>query len=345
VNPRISPRSPSRATSFQRFRENSLELNDGERAFWDWMTIGGAGEGVRAHDLLTVEEKRTLSKSTSGGGFLAPSDIAEQIIAAARSVGALAQVALELVTADGGTLGVPTVATHGAPAWTGENVSYGAGTDEVVTQASLGAHKGTALQIISEELRQDAIATFDSYLAFELGQKLGGLQENAFCVGNGTGKPLGITDAGSGYTVSTAPTGSSLLFKPSDVLQFYKALSKEWRSQASWVIASDDFASLAASADTAGGLVFPSLQFDPPSLYGRPVLISGDMPAPAVSAISLAFGAWKSAYCIRRVDGVVLQRLDEKFSDSGQVGYKAFARVDGRPLLTAAAILGKHSAT
>lgn len=124
----------------------------------------------------------------------------------------------------------------------------------------------------------------------------------------------------------------------------YKALPAAYRPQASWLVAADDFASLAGTADTAGGLVFPSLQFDPPSLFGRPVFIA-DLPAPAASAKSLVFGDMKRAYGIRRVNGVTFQRQDEIHSDSGQVGLKAFARCDGRPLLADAARILAHSAT
>jgi HK97 family phage major capsid protein len=342
--PRISPRRAAiqRSSSFEEFRRNG-DASPGEKAFWDYATIDSA-EGLPAEELIVKDEYRVLSKATSGGGFLVPTDTGELITAAARAASAIAQVALEMITADGGTLGMALAGTHGTAAWTAESGGY-TPSDETITQASLGAHKAATKIIVSEELRTDEAVQLDQYLASELGGRIGALQENAFSVGNGTGKPLGITDAGSGYTVSTAATGSSLLFKPADILQFYKALGKEYRRNATWIIAADDFASLAASADTAGGLVFPSLQFDPPSLYGRPVLISGDMPAPAVSAISLAFGDWQRAYCIRRVQAIGLQRQDELHSDSGQTGYKMFARVDGRPLLPAAAILGKHSAT
>jgi HK97 family phage major capsid protein len=116
-------------------------------------------------------------------------------------------------------------------------------------------------------------------------------------------------------------------------------------ANASWLINGDDFAELAALADTAGGLVLPSLQFDPPSLFGRPVFISGDLPAPAANAKSLAIGDWKRAYGIRRVNGIELRRQEELHSDSGQVGYRTVARVDGRPLLTDAARILAHSAT
>lgn len=185
----------------------------------------------------------------------------------------------------------------------------------------------------------------DNYLAVELGSRIGALQEAGFCTGDGSGKPLGLVHASSPYTVVNAATGSSLLYKLADLMAVFKALPAAYRPNASWLIHADDFASLAGTADTAGGLVFPSLQVDPPSLFGRPVYIA-ELPAPAASAKSLVLGDMKHAYGIRRVSpGVTFQRQEELHSDSGQVGLKAYARCDGRPLLADAARILAHSAT
>jgi HK97 family phage major capsid protein len=51
------------------------------------------------------------------------------------------------------------------------------------------------------------------------------------------------------------------------------------------------------------------------------------------------------AYAVRRVQGVGLQRLAELYSNLGQQGYKAYERVDGRPIVTDAARILAHSAT
>jgi HK97 family phage major capsid protein len=129
----------------------------------------------------------------------------------------------------------------------------------------------------------------------------------------------------------------------SDLVTVYKALPAAYRSSATCLLNADDFGSLAGLVDTAGGLVLPSLQFDPPALFGGPVLISAELPAPA--AKFLGFGDWRTAYCVRRMRAVTLQRADELHSDTGQVGYRATARVDGRPLVTDAARILTHSAT
>jgi HK97 family phage major capsid protein len=106
-----------------------------------------------------------------------------------------------------------------------------------------------------------------------------------------------------------------------------------------------DFASLVVLEHASGGLSFPSLQNSPPTLFGRPVYIDAQLPTPAASAKSLLFGQWQLAYGIRRVREISMQRQDELHADTGGVGYRLYTRVDGKPLLAAAAIIGAHSAS
>jgi HK97 family phage major capsid protein len=344
MTPRISPRNPPRhpASSLEHFRQDGDYADVETRAFWNYIVSPDMGRDPR--ELMLEEEQRVLSKAASGGGFLVPTDLAEQIVSAARAQSALAQLSLELVTVDGASLGLPLGSTHGTAAWTAESGSYTA-SDETITQATLSAFKSTSKIIVSEELLTDEEVRLDAYLAQELGARPGALQGAAFAAGSGSGQPLGITNPGSGYTTVTAATGSSTLFKVADLVAALKALPAAYRPNAAWIFHPDDFASLAGTTDTAGALAVQSMSFSPPSLLGLPVFLDANMPAPAANAKSAAIGSWREAYCVRRVATPTIDRFVELHSDSGQVGYRAYARVDGRPTLTDAARILVHSAT
>ena len=60
-----------------------------------------------------------------------------------------------------------------------------------------------------------------------------------------------------------------------------------------------------------------------------PVVINQAMAVPAASAKPVLFGDF-SRYKVRRVKGVRLLRLVERYADSLQVGFIAFQRLDGR---------------
>jgi HK97 family phage major capsid protein len=348
VSPPVFPRPNRQLSTLEEYRaaaaddERGWGADDPDSLFWRYVM---APSGLGARKVLNEEEYRVLNKTTTtAGGFLVPQDLESKVVSAARAASALAQLSLELLTESGETLLLPTRTTDAVAVWTAESAGYTLG-DLTFGQTSLSAFKSATLVKTTEELAQDAGVPFDQYLGMELGGRLGDLQDAAFSVGSGSGQPLGIVHASSPYTVTTAATGSSTVFKGADIQVFYKALAAPYRAGASWIMHPDDYASLAGTLDSAGAFAFPSLQSAEPTLYGRPVYIGAAMPTPAASAKSLAFGNWQLAYAIRRVRGVGVERLEELYAATGEVGFKGAARVDGRPTLAAAAIIGAHSAT
>lgn len=291
---------------------------------------------------LHLAEQRALSRASgAAGNYLVPTDLADQIVSAARSESAIARLAREVPTDSGSTINLPTAPVHGTATWTAENAGI-TPSDEAFGEVPLGAFKAATKVIASEELANDARVPFDTFLSEEIGRRLGVLEGAAFAVGSGTGQPQGIAP---NVGAVTAATGSATSFKLADVTALYNALPAAYRPRAVFVFHPTSFAGLASLADSAGGLVLPSLQSDAPSLFGRPVEIDANLPAPAANARSAVFADFQSAYAIRRVDGISVQRLDELHSDAGQLGYRARERVDGRVLIADAARALAHSAT
>ena len=122
MTPRVAspPRRPG--SSFREWREDGDGTPVENRAFWNWLTA--PNQGVDARELLVQDEQRVLSKAVSGRGFLVPTDLSEMIVSAARAQSAIAQLALEFVTSDGASFGLPLAGTHGSGAWTAESGSY-----------------------------------------------------------------------------------------------------------------------------------------------------------------------------------------------------------------------------
>jgi HK97 family phage major capsid protein len=285
-----------------------------------------------------------LSKAASGGGFLVIEDAVDMVISAARSQSPIARLATEYVTEKGEPMSVPIAGTHGVAAWIAESGAISP-SDETVTEVVLGAFKANTKLIASEELATDSEIPLDSFLSVELGQRIGALEAAAYATGDGSGKPSGAVHASSTFTVSTAPTGNVSTFSAAAVKQFYLALPEMYRAEASWVMNPTDYGNLAGLATAAGDLIFPTLQLDPPSLYSRPVFVDANLPTPAASAKSLLFGNFRLGYGVRRVRDISLKRQVEIHADTGGIGFRLFSRVDGKPLLPAAVIIGAHSAT
>jgi HK97 family phage major capsid protein len=328
-------------TTFEEFRAGRAD--EQAHAFWDYLTFPGIWEGDPAK-IQAVAEWRVLSKAASGGGFLVPQSLANMVVSAARARSPIAQLAQEWITQRGDTFAVPTAASHGTAAWVAESGAISP-SDETITQVSLGAFKANTKIIVSEELVQDEEVDLERFLASELGGRVGALEAAAYATGDGSGKPTGAVSAASTYTVSTAPTGNVTTFSRAAILQFYLALAPEYRPEASWIMHPTDFGNLSVLEHTSGGLSFPSLQNSPPTLFGQRVYVDPALPSPAASAKSLLFGNMALAYGVRRVRAISMQRQDELHADSGGIGFRLFTRVDAKPLLAAAAIIGAHSAT
>ena len=291
---------------------------------------------------LDLAEQRALSRASgAAGNFLVPIDMEQMILSAARSESAIARLAREITTDSGSTITLPVAQTHGSATWVNEGAA-GTPSDEVFGEVALGAGKASTKVVASEELAQDSRASFDTYLAEELGRRLGVIEGISFANGSGSGQPQGLS---GGVTTVNAVTGSSASFKLADILAVYKALPAPYRAKATWLIHPDDFAGLASLTDSSGGLVLPSLQGDAPHLFGRPVELEAYLAAPAAGAKSIVFGDIRQAYAVRRVSGISVQRLEELHSDNGQLGYRARERVDGRVALADAARVLAHSAT
>ena len=84
------------------------------------------------------------------------------------------------------------VAAHGAAAWTAENAAF-TPSDETFGTASMSAYKAATIGLASEELLQDAVINLDAYLTTEIALRIGVLENTGYVVGDGTGKPTGIT--------------------------------------------------------------------------------------------------------------------------------------------------------
>jgi len=297
------------------------------KAVYSWVTKGKEG--------MDFEEYRVLSKAASGGGFLVPTDLADQIVRALRflpgGVGALAKT---VVTTNGDTFNVPLNLTHGTAAWIAESGSY-TPSDETMTQAALSAYKAGSKIIISEELLTDSAFDLSGFITTEFGERIGALAEDAYVNGNGTGKPTGILDAASAVTVTTLPAGQVTTTTATALLAAIYSVPAQYREGMVLLVADSVWVRLMTLVDSTGRPIWQSSLADgaPDRVSGVPVYSHPNLPAIGASSKSIIAGNISKGYWIRRVDSVFMQRQNELHSDSGQVGFRAYLRLDGKVVL------------
>lgn len=271
----------------------------------------------------------------ANGGYLVPTEFERQIVTALDENNVIRSVANVIKTA--AERKIPVAASHVAAQWTAENGAY-TESNPTFAQKAIDAYKETALAKVSIELLQDSMFSVEAYLANEFGRAFGILEEEAFCVGTGTGQPTGIfnaydDDAPVGGEINVI-TGTSGAVKGDDLISLVYALKAPYRKNAKFLMKDSSVAEIRKLKDGNGVYMWqPSLQAgQPDKLLGYDLLTSAYAPEIAANALPVAFGDFHS-YWISDRSGITIQRLNELYSANGQIGFIATKRCDGKTIL------------
>lgn len=291
-----------------------------KKAFWD--NFRGRGYGSIRDDLRIGEN--------SEGGYLCPDEYEKKLIEALQEENIFRRLATIIHTSSGDRK-IPVVTSKGDAVWMDENEQFTL-SDDTFGQTSIGAYKlGTAIKV-SEELLNDSVFDLPSYIAKEFARRIGAKEEEAFFVGDGIGKPTGIFNATGGAEDGATTAGTSITFD--DVMELFYSLRSPYRSKAVWVLNETTVKALRKLKDNTGNYIWqPSVTAGVPDMIlNRPYYTSTFVPEIEAGNKVMAFGDFKY-YWIADRQGRSFKRLNELFSMTGQVGFLASQRVDGKLIL------------
>jgi len=267
----------------------------------------------------------------SEGGFLVPDEYERTLVQALEEQNIFRQLA-KVITTSSGDRKIPVVASKGNASWIDEEAAYPE-SDDVFGQTSIGAYKLATMIKVSDELLHDSVFDIASYIATEFARRIGAAEEQAFFSGNGTGKPLGIlATSGGAETGVTAASASAITMD--EVMDLFYALRAPYRRQSVFIMNDSTVKALRKLKNGNGDYIWqPSVTAGTPdTLLNRPVYTSSFMPEIAASAKSILFGDL-SYYWVADREGRKFQRLNELYAPTGQVGFLASQRVDGKLIL------------
>ena len=187
---------------------------------------------------------------------------------------------------------------------------------------------------ISDELLADSVFDLESYFAREIARRIGTKEEQAFMVGDGTGKPAGIFTPAIGGEIGITTGGASAI-TADEILDLYYSLKPAYRDKANWIMNETTVKALRKLKDSTGNYLWaPALkQGEVDTLLGKKLYTSVYAPEIAAGARTIAFGDY-SNYWIADRQGVSMKRLNELYAVTGQVGFLATKRVDGRVVMS-----------
>ena len=270
----------------------------------------------------------------SEGGYLVPDEYERTLVEALEEENVFRQMAKVIQTSSGDRK-IPVVASKGTASWIDEEGAFPE-SDDSFGQVSIGAYKLGTMIKVSEELLNDSVFDLQSYISREFARRIGAKEEEAFFTGDGKGKPLGVL-AATGGAETGVTAASATAVTADELIDLYYSLKSPYRKKSVWVLNDSTIKSIRKLKDTNGQYLWqPSLTAGTPdTILGRPVKTSAYMPAIAAGAKSIAFGDF-SYYWIADRQGRSFKRLNELFAATGQVGFLASQRVDGRLILAEA---------
>ena len=295
------------------------------RSFWNAMRSKIPSHGVM--DALQVG-------TDSEGGYLVPDEFERTLVEALEEQN-IFRVLAHVIQTSSGDRKIPVVASKGTASWVDEEGAIPE-SDDSIGQVSIGAYKLGTMIKVSEELLNDSVFDLESYISREFARRIGNKEEEAFFTGDGKGKPLGVlADTGGAEVGVTAAAAGA--FTADEVFDLFYSLKAPYRKSAVFLMNDASVKALRKLKDSNGQYLWqPSLTAaTPDTLMGRPVYTSAFMPAVAAGAKSVLFGDL-SYYWVADRQGRSFRRLGELYAPTGQVGFLATQRVDGKLVLAEA---------
>lgn len=297
--------------------------NQYRNTFWNAM---------RRKNFYDVENALQVG-TDSEGGYLVPDEFENTLVEALEEENFFRSIATVIQTSSGDRK-IPVVASKGEANWIDEEGAFPE-ADDAFGQISIGAHKVATMLKISDELLNDSAFNLEAYISKEFGRRIGSKEEEAFFTGDGKGKPTGIFNTTGGAADGTTTSSANITFD--DVMDLFYSVKSPYRKKAVWVLNDTTVKALRKLKDNNGNYIWqPSLQAGQPDMIlNRPYHTSSYVPELAAGAKVMAFGDF-SYYWIADRQGRSFKRLNELFAATGQVGFLASQRVDGKLILSEA---------
>ena len=236
------------------------------------------------------------------------------------------------ITTSSGDRKIPLVTDYGTASWIEEEQQIPE-SDVAFSQISLGAHKLATAIRISQELLQDSAFDMAAFIVHEFQRRAGAAEEEAILAGDGSHKPIGLLHDTLGAQIGVT-TASSTVITADELIDLQHSLKSGYRRKAAFIMNDATIKAVRKLKDGQGQYLWqPSIREGVPDmLLNTHVYMSNYMPLPEAGRKAILYGDY-SYYWLADRAGRTLQRLNELYAMTDQVGYKLTERLDGRLIL------------
>ena len=307
--------------------------------FNSWIRNGASALNEEQRQVFSAKFKNALGTTPdTAGGYTVPQGFYTRLIDAQLAYGGMLQEAYVFDTTGANALPIPTdndtsnkgaIVGENSPAVT-QDITFGAITMNGYTYSS-------KIVLVSNQLLQDSAFDLDAFISDKLGTRIARIINDHFTFGTGASQPTGLVGPANnaaplGYTAGgSTSSGSTATVAFDDLVELEHSVDPAYRQGAKFMFHDSTLKALKKLKDGLGRPIWMAgLQTkEPDSINGYEYSINQSMPIMAASAKSILFGDLKN-YFIRRIAGIQMLRLTERYAEYNQVGFMAFQRWDGQ---------------
>jgi len=292
-----------------------------KKAFWAQL------KGRTSYEVRNALEVGELTE----GGYTVPDEFEHQLVEALQEENIMRNL-VHVITTASGDRKIPLVTSYGTASWIEEEQQI-TESDVAFGQITLGAHKLATAIRISQELLQDSAFDMAGFIAHEFQRRAGAAEEEAILAGDGSHKPIGLLHDTLGAETGVT-TASSTAITAEELIDLQHSLKSGYRRKAAFIMNDSTIKAVRKLKDGQGQYLWqPSIREGVPDmLLNTKIYMSNYMPQVEAGKKVILFGDY-SYYWLADREGRTLQRLNELYAMTDQVGFKLTERLDGRLIL------------
>lgn len=277
------------------------------------------------------------------GGYTVPVEMSNQVLEKLFRTSPMRQIS-SVITISTDKIEWPIEETK-APigGWVSERGARGETGTPKMGKLSIEVHEQYAEPRVTQQLLDDAAVDIEAWLTGKIEEELGRVENTAFVLGDGQGKPRGFLDYASAANdkddekrkwgvLQSIKTGSSGGFgtQVDALIDLVHKMHPRYRDNSSWIMNRTTLAAVRKLKDGDGNYLWQmgNVQNGAPGiLHGHQIVEAEDMPDIAANSYSIAFGDFNVGYQIVDRQGIIVLR--DPYTAKPYVKFYTTKRVGG----------------
>jgi HK97 family phage major capsid protein len=277
---------------------------------------------------------------TTGGFLVAPQQMVNELIKFKDNLVFMRGLATKYTVTGAGSLGAPSLDADPADSnWTAEILTGSEDSTMAFGKRELFPKPLAKLIKVSRTLLQRAAIGAEQLVRDRLGYKFAVTEEQAFLTGTGASQPLGVFTASSqgistGRDISTDNTSTAITADGLINAKFNLKAPYMASPALRWIFHRTAVRNIRKLKDGNGQYLWAAgLSGQPDRILEVPYVMSEYAPSTFTSGLYVGLIGDFSFYWIADALNLGIQRLDELFAATNQVGFIGRAETDGMPVL------------